>query len=298
MLPSLKFYFHSGELYHPCTFEYYIDNSILYEKYTDTLVSKTNLSQRDCKGDRNNYQLLANKEDIKYGFQNLEKVPLYGYSKILQNKLYITLFLFYAFNGPYNILFLEEAGYHWGDLERIVLEYEKDELTRIYYGAHGDRDGRWLDIKDIEREDEYLVFYISRYSHGFYPQSGIYWRIFGLANDITDKGKNIIFTNYTNISELGYFCGLIGLNGISSFMSKSWINEIPIEDKPPILIGKLSYNIYFIFISIILFSIFFFLYIIGIYTLKRLKYVYFSILISGLAISIYKLKLYIRNVSA
>jgi hypothetical protein len=317
VIPKLRFYFHPNELYYPCSFEYFVDNSKLYKKINPEKfneigkVDQLYLSNLNCNNDRNNFQLIA-KDEIKNGFVNdLQKIPLYGFRNTLASKVYITLFLFYAYNGPYNIMFIQDAGEHWGDMERIVLEYDNNILTKVYCGAHGDRDGRWIDIKDIEKEGEHLVFYIAKDGHGFYPKKGIYWRIYGLANDLTEKGKMVENENYVNIPKpenatnedrkkigLAYFCGLIGINGISSFMYKSWGYQIPSESSPPVLVSKTSYNLYVLILVLFVFSLLFFLYIFGIYKLNRWKYPYFVVIVILLALIIAGIKNYIKYVSA
>ena len=89
---------------------------------------------------------------------------------------------------------------HESDVEHITQEFERKDdqwaLSRIFYAAHGSAEGIWLDAQDSSKnplqtkvafEDTHPVVYIAKGGHGCYPEQGTYVRIFGFANDRTDK---------------------------------------------------------------------------------------------------------------
>ena len=62
------------------------------------------------------------------------------------------------------------------------------EVVSVWYGAHGWRDGVWRHGEQVEREDGRVVVYVAKGSHATYPEEGTWWRIWGHANDVTEKG--------------------------------------------------------------------------------------------------------------
>lgn len=311
LLPKIKFYFHPDEKYFPCSFNYFVDNSKLYDKYDRNLGKKDSqfLSFLSCE-DRKEFVLKSENEDIIFGFSDLNQIPIYFHEKKIDNKILVTLFLFYAFNGPYNILGIQNAGEHWGDIERIVFLIENNEITNVYFGSHGDTDGRWLKFRDLEKEDDSIVIYIAKNGHGFYPKEGVFWRIYGLANDFTKKGKSLIAKNFIKIPTyqdstprdrldigLVYFCGQIGENGISSFFKKDWF-DIPISLNPPIRINNKIYTTFLILLKIILILLFSSVFIYGSKIKNNTnKYIFFSLFFFVFLFIIASIKRYIQKMS-
>lgn len=78
-------------------------------------------------------------------------------------------------------------GYHHGDRERIIMLQNKTSraIDYVYFNAHGRGQGVWKDYDECEVNltDGSLIVYVARGSHAFYPHAGVYFRIFGLAND-------------------------------------------------------------------------------------------------------------------
>ena len=276
ILPKIKFIFHSQEKYYPCSFEYFNQNSTLYDVTNKVDIGKKTLQELstiDCIGNRDNYILKINKnEDIKKGFYNkISDIPVYYYIRKYPNNpnTYISLALFYIYNGPYNILNIEKSGYHYGDLEHITFEYDpSNTLKRVYFGAHGDGDGKWIDYKDLEMENGFLNVYIAVNGHGFYYKSGTYFRTYGLANDETDsKGLTFIPQIFVSLDNedrskngLAYFCGLLGDEiGTSSFITKGWFKNIDKQENPPPLIDNNKYLIIKYTILIIILSILYYI---------------------------------------
>jgi hypothetical protein len=279
--PLLKIYFHPDEMYLPSSFSFFSDNSQLFEKDGTTLVKsiesvsndkgmfdQQTLSLLQCGEDRQKYilQPLPNLEkEIKLGTpaDKLSQVPIYYWIRKDGNgNIYLTYMLFYPYNGSYNILFLQEAGQHWADMEQMTFEFipnggqeaQNYKLNRIYYGSHGDKDGVWVDENKAEKEGSSYVTYVAKNGHGFYPSSAVYFRLFGLANDFTLKNdkqmavkpdlSNLVYIPYKNeynqLSKdkqnqigLAYYCGLLGVEGINSLMYKDWFYNVPRSESAP-----------------------------------------------------------------
>lgn len=245
-----------------------------------------------------------------------QRVPFYKYERVYGGKKYIIYSLFYPYNGEYNILGLENAGEHGGDAEHITFELSNDgKVSRIYFGAHGDSDGRWLNEKDVSKEGGQYVAHIAYHGHGFYPEQGTYFRNYGLSNDYTNKGKymstlinpvinipskDTLTTEQKNNVGLAYYCGMIGENGIDSYYRKGWFNNIDKEENPPKLINNTLFvsvrAVIFVFIA----SLILYLFLLG----RKLNnfntfapYVYYLGFISLFIFGIYKLKQIIRSFS-
>lgn len=86
-------------------------------------------------------------------------------------------------------------GYHYKDIERITYYYSPTtkKLVRVLISAHSN-ESHVLTIPEDADPEEPIVVYVAKGSHAFYEDSGIQWRIMGLANDICGNGKIRVFT--------------------------------------------------------------------------------------------------------
>lgn len=129
-----------------------------------------------------------------------------------EGKVYITYIFFYGFNFPYQLHMPfsniplppgEILNAHACDIEHVKMElvwdtnHENLILSRIFYAAHGSEEGLWMDVlhpennpsnESVTFENGHPVVYIAQGGHGCYPSQGTYVRIFGFANDKTEKG--------------------------------------------------------------------------------------------------------------
>lgn len=268
-------YFHNKEKYYPISINTLLKNSILVDHNnipTTKISNPTNIDIYNL-SEKYNFQ---NKPDgtINLSFDGktlsddkLNDVPCYGIIREFNNKIYITYIFVYGYNGSYPILGgIVETGQHTGDIEHITVELDdKKEINRIMYGAHGNIDGKWIHKKDLLFEDNKPVCYVALNGHGLYNDVGTMVRIYGFANDLTEKGKkwipkveeifsktNTLFTPET----MGWtvFTGRIGgsdkvgdTSGISSLVNKNWYGvdakyiDILEENKlkpPPVIENK------------------------------------------------------------
>lgn len=136
--------------------------------------------------------------------------PAYVKAKQIGDKLYLTYVFFYGYNYPYQLklpIFRiplppgQILNAHECDVEHVVQEFTIDEnnsvtLNRMFFSTHGSAEGIWLDAQDatknynnirISFEGTHPVVFIAKGGHGSYPREGTYVRIFGFANDRTQK---------------------------------------------------------------------------------------------------------------
>lgn len=211
-------YFHSDEKYFPCDADYFIKNSHLIKnnKTIDNEMNQTKLSK--IQADNKTFIQPIN-DSIIYGFNyNYQDAPLYYFVRDdnIKNKIFIYFFLFFAYNGSYNILNIADVGSHYNDIEHFTYQIDKNtgNLERIFFSAHGSDEGMWKNTNEIEfvyekikndqQSDEQQkrpVLYCAKNGHGFYYKPGCIFRFFGFANDLTNKGHKYSDFNYIKIDK-------------------------------------------------------------------------------------------------
>lgn len=112
--------------------------------------------------------------------------------------LSITYYMYYIYNYAIGLNGLipksESLGYHPIDLELIRIIYNINTLQPeyVFFSAHS-QEGIWVKYSDCEVNNNTLIAYVALNSHALKPKDGIYFRIFGFANDYySKKGKRII----------------------------------------------------------------------------------------------------------
>ena len=270
-------YFHKDEKYFPCDANYFVNKSHLIKnnKIIDDNMTQTKLY--NIKSDINTF-IQPYDENVIYGFNyNYQDAPLYYYIREQpdKNKLYIYFFLFFGYNGSYNILNIVNIGHHYNDIEHFTFEIDKKtgDLERIFYSAHGSDEGMWKYKKDIEffKENDGRnrpVLYCAKNGHGFYNKPGCIFRFLGFANDLTDKGFKYSDYNYIKIDRpedtnfnpesYGWFYSNIrlGIDGTKEIYKRKYLLE---EDKGanyqkfiPISVYDFAPNITYLLITILL----------------------------------------------
>ena len=246
-----RFYLQSDEKYFPSSIDWFFERSnLVHNKVViDTNVTSQKLydfTQKNYPGKtglENLYVVPKNKEVLK-GQKDLKNVPIYAFVRETPEVYKIYYIVFFPFNLGKNVLFLQQAGDHDGDLEHITVEVSKknQQLVRVHYGAHGTKDGRWVNAADVPMENNKIVGYIAYGGHGIYPAPGYAFRLAGLANDFMDKGiewnpKVDILTlqgqpGFTAAKDgWMYFAGRLGDDGISSISDKGWFHNGDLEPK-------------------------------------------------------------------
>jgi hypothetical protein len=261
-------YLHSDEKYFPCSANWLLQNSVLIDFNTVPFSAVSPVTNADMYNIAKKYNferrvdgdiILSFDNEIYGGESPLKNVPCYSLIRKQNDKTYINYIFLFPYNGEYSILGLTNAGYHPADIEHITVELDSsDNLSRVFYSAHGVKDGRWVKAGDLEMENGKIVAYMALHGHGLYPSEGTVFRIYGLANDYLDKGSkwepkaNLIFQKTDpnfDINTMGWtaFYGRLGgsqrkgdTSGITGLADKAWINEIDNTDEtfyqPPVII--------------------------------------------------------------
>jgi hypothetical protein len=183
-------YLHSGEKYYPTSIEGYITHCQLW--YKNTLV-KNSIRGVDLDLDRSTERPDLKTYNLRTTFQNERNAariiaPIYAHLFTHEGKRYLQYIFKYAYNAAYQIFF-KNVGAHYADFEHVTIELNaQNSPQRIYFAAHGYNWGAWRDWDSIELHDNRPVVYVARGSHASYWAPGVYWRIFGLANDLCDSG--------------------------------------------------------------------------------------------------------------
>jgi hypothetical protein len=268
-------YFHKDEKYFPCNADFFVKNSNLIKdnKILDTDITQTklyNYSGNYTEYELNEMFIQPINENVKYGYRyNYNDCPLYYYVKETNEKIYIYFFLFYGYNGSYNILNIDEVGQHYNDVEHFTYEIDikTQKLERIFFSSHGKNEGIWKNINDVEIdkiEKERPVLYVSKNGHGFYPKTGSIFRIFGLANDLTNKGYRYDKYNYINIlnkddkkfnpEEYGWFYSKIkfGIDGTKDIYIREYLQKEEEGTKFQLVIPEYIYDIVPIIVVLLL----------------------------------------------
>jgi hypothetical protein len=267
-------YLHPQELFYPVDIDWLLKYSTLKDFNDKTTIKSP--KQRDLYNIAKKYNFQARKdgdvvlgfpEEINKGQTPVNDVPIYALVREMNNKVYITYIILFAYNGTYNIAGLAEVGEHPGDMEHITVEATKDgTLLRAFFSAHGIKDGRWVNAEEIEKENGKIVAYNAVNGHGLYPYEGIAFRFGGAANDTLVKGDRwepvpkIIYSKDNpkfNIDTMGWtvynsrFGGSLdkpNTDGITGLPDKGWIENIDNPDetfyKPPPIFVENTENTY------------------------------------------------------
>lgn len=186
-------YLHSDENYFPTTIETILENSKLYqdgkELESEGQVNQTNILDLQ---DKYGLPLKLNIDSRIWGgtaLSGLAQIPFYV--KVYQtSSYYVIQYIFnYPYNGPFRVCG-KDIGEHQYDMEHITVYVNRltEKINKIYFSAHGRRDGKMVLKKDIQFEDDRPVIYSAKYSHACYWKAKTWWRLFCCANDHTNKG--------------------------------------------------------------------------------------------------------------
>lgn len=213
--------FHQKEKYMPCSFEWFISHSQLYQSNdardlshpdhaaalfkhkigccnTENmliadygLIKMSDLTENRGSELRMHPDCLTGQHDyfvgpIKYIIKN--DIPIYVSIKypIINGQEYvdITYSWIHAYNGPYSFLGIK-FGDHLADLEHVTIRIIDNQLHAVYFSYHAE--GMWLSGSEIEYakigELNHPIIYVALNSHECYPTAGRKWRMFGIAND-------------------------------------------------------------------------------------------------------------------
>lgn len=275
-------YLHSEEIYLPMTNEEYLLNkhTRLMCKPKSNGEAFTVLSREDVSMDAL-YNFKGN-EKCNYYFEIDDCIrfgsnPVYNrkrngtlatpaYVKSFEDpkyphSIYLSFAFFYGFHGANDIHepltgqcklvlkgdSLSIQGAHEGDLKHIVMEIDKKskKIKRILYDRHGTGEGNWLAANHpaVEYEGTRPILYAAKDSHGLYPKTGTYVRLYGFGNDFTNRGirweprwirvydKDDSRFNPAIMGWI-YNPGDYGKRGVGSLGSRDWF--IRLDDSEPL----------------------------------------------------------------
>ena len=248
-------YLHPDELTSPMSIDSYINNCelciggkkkklqktpfnkpIIIRKDKTTLISKSKVSLPLV----NKYNIMPDKYFNYCGKYNLpnriliDQIPIYGLIKEYKDYIDIIYIFYYYYNNSYKWFNIYVGGEHQADLENIRIRINKltYEVQKIYFSAHSTGQGRWVESENIEWYNNipntHPIIYVAKGSHANYPKPGTWYRIFGFANDKTNKNNAIIWKpdNVINLDErddLMSYHGDMGNNGVQD-LNRNWIN--------------------------------------------------------------------------
>ncbi len=287
-------YFHTDEKHFPSSVDWVLKYSTLVDHMTGLKTKAPTQQDLYNIAKKYNFKLfndgaitLSIPSETFIGQHPVSDVPCYAITRESGDKLYITYIFFYPYNGNYDIIGLAGLGSHPGDIEHLTLELNKStgKIIRIFYGAHGSKDGKWVPVRDVSFENGHPVCYVAYNGHGLYNTSGQSFRIGGFANDYLNKGKRwepkvnrIYMPNDKKFvpNTMGWvaFNGRIGgpidkktTEGIMGLMDKSWFvygdNTLESYYKPPYVIPERFSKGYSVIINILRIAI---LYVVIVYT--------------------------------
>jgi hypothetical protein len=190
-------YFHSDEKYLPLDMNIVLQNSTLKDFKNDVIITSPSnrelyeYSKKEQFKPRGDGSLVLSIDNNLYNHSYpLHEQPIYSIVRNINGKTYILYILFFPYNGDYTILRHGRAGSHPADFEHYTVELSSDnKLERVFFGAHGNYDGRWVKKDDLQFEHGKIVVFSSLNGHGLYHKEGVAFRIGGLANDYLERGQ-------------------------------------------------------------------------------------------------------------
>lgn len=158
----------------------------------------------------------------------------YCYAKIMkiQNMTRIIYYYLFSHTEAYKCCYFgfPMTKYaHRGDLKYIVVDIDNNGINKVYFGAHGSQSGVWRNVDQLIISDSHVLAFSASQDHSFYPEPGIYPRIYFVAYDVCSiQGSRIcrpkVIINYDEtdakflVDESGwnYFPGTMNDQGINS----------------------------------------------------------------------------------
>lgn len=205
---------HPDEEYWPCTVESYLDHCTLRNRAGEIVEAKVNgevLSRYGVEPVDRELCLDCDESFWKQRPDELNKVPFYVKVDSSDPHVHwLQYWMFYPYNGAFRIgcftsptccpgnKAVVRAGAHQSDWEHISVYVDKrsSKIERLYYSAHGNDDGLWLDSDQVQYSPDHRqrpVVYSAYHSHAHYPQGGCIPRICGCANDFTADKTSILW---------------------------------------------------------------------------------------------------------
>lgn len=192
-------FLHSDEEYFPCPIQDYIESAELVTSNgtkSPLTPEKIGIEYADMKDS----VLRIPPEKYRSDVLSMMRTPFYVSTGIEDGYIRITYWFFYPYSGPLYICCPRTScqsvpvGQHQSDFEHVTMYFDQStyEFIKMYYSAHRNVDGVWVQAKDVEfiEHDNVLrpVVYSALSTHGSYPQGKCYARICGFGSDVTNQG--------------------------------------------------------------------------------------------------------------
>ena len=228
------FVFNTSEEYWPCSVEYVMENSQLYND-DKKILEEGQVTSNILASNIGNH---LNINSRIYPGSPLDKIHLKHniplYCKVNTNEQFIDLIyiVFFAYNGPFNVLGFN-TGEHQADIEHVVirLSAETKKPIAIFFSAHGIQDGVWVKYEQVQKYNHYPVVYVAKFSHAMYPKASTWYRIFFLANDHTDDGVHWLSNNLVVLTEDNpvwvKYTGTWGIDSVTNMSQQLWYTQQP-----------------------------------------------------------------------
>lgn len=131
-------------------------------------------------------------DPVRLGRRDFNNVPVDAFFFEDDSKYYVTYVTTFGWNHAFQVLRYMRIGEHYADIEHQMIEFDGSGAPlRMYFAAHGGEDGTWVDWKNVEKASnspDTPIVYVSHGSHASYPKPGYWFRLYGAANDQTDRG--------------------------------------------------------------------------------------------------------------
>jgi hypothetical protein len=200
------FNFCQNETIKPITIEKYLsycqivaDKQIIQNPTSTMMYSIYNKLGRPKSSNDKYYLQFIPGIDWEYNLKGEDPYPVYAKVIDKMDTIEILYILLFSHTVPYNLFSLcgcqcipYTPGAHQGDIKhmRVIINKNTMNVTRVYFGAHGDNSGEWKDVKDIQMMDDHPVAFSCLGDHSLYYDAGEHPRIFGAVNDHTEVNPN------------------------------------------------------------------------------------------------------------
>lgn len=131
-------------------------------------------------------------EPVRLGRRDFNNVYVDAFHFRDEDRYYITYVTTFGWNHAFQVLRYMRIGEHYADIEHQMIEFNTSgKPLRMYFAAHGGENGMWVAWDKVEHASnspDTPIVYVARGSHASYPKIGYWFRLYGAANDQTNRG--------------------------------------------------------------------------------------------------------------
>lgn len=131
-----------------------------------------------------------------------------------------------------------KLGFHDADIEHVTIEFERFQLqpVRVYFAAHGSRQGQWIPFDECNRvktgdakNANTILVHVAHGSNASYNDHGCYPRLCCITNDFCDDENNGLVWDPTRLELLtvvtplwNQYNGTLGYGSVHTPVRSSW----------------------------------------------------------------------------